>query len=69
MLLINVFGIALGNVAVGAISDRMSAAGSDHALTSVLLGTDILALASAVFFLFAARGPRVQLAPAAIVAH
>jgi len=69
MLLINVFAIALGNVAAGAISDRITAAGSSHALTTVLLATDILAVAAAVFFMLAARGPRVQGAPVAAIAH
>ena len=49
--------------------DRLSAAGSGHALTTVLLGTDIVVFASAVFFLLAARGPRVHVAPAAAFAH
>jgi len=51
MLLVNIFAIALGSAAVGAISDRMNAAGSAHALTTALLGTDLLVFASVGFFL------------------
>jgi spore maturation protein SpmA len=69
MLLINVFAIAIGNVTVGAVSDHLSANGSASALTTVLLATDVLAIASIVFFALAARGPRVESAPAAVVAH
>ncbi len=69
MLLINVFAIALGNLAVGAVSDRLSAAGSSHSLTFVLLATDVLAIAGAPFYLLAARGPRVQAAPRGAIAH
>ncbi len=69
MLLINLFAIALGNLAVGAVSDRMAAAGAGHALTFVLLATDLLAIAGAVFYAVAARGPRVEVAPKAVVAH
>ena len=67
MLLINVFAIAIGNVAVGAVSDRMTAGGSTHALTLVLLATDILVISAVVFFALAARGQRVQAAPAGVV--
>jgi predicted MFS family arabinose efflux permease len=69
MLLINVFAIAIGNLVVGAVSDRMSAAGSGHALTYVLLATDTLVIAGALFYALAARGPRVAAAPTAVVAH
>ena len=69
MLLINVFAIAVGNVAVGAISDRLGAAGFDGALTVTLLATDVFAIASIVFFLLAARGPRVRDVPAVLAAH
>ncbi len=69
MLLINVFAIAIGNLVVGAVSDRLSASGSTSALTTVLVATDVLAILSVVFFALAARGPRVQSAPAAVVAH
>ena len=60
MLLINVFAIALGDATVGAVSDRLTAAGSPAPLTTVLVATDILALVSAALFALAARGPRLQ---------
>ena len=69
MLLINIFAIAAGNLAVGSISDRLAADGSTDALTSVLLATDILAIAGAAFFALAARGPRVEVAPRDVIAH
>jgi hypothetical protein len=69
MLLINVFAIAIGNLVVGGISDRMSAAGAGHALTYVLLATDLLVLAAALFYVLAARGPRVAAAPQGVLAH
>lgn len=69
MLLINVFAIAIGNLVVGGISDRMAAAGSSHALTHVLLATDLLVIAGALFYALAARGPRVAAAPAGVMAH
>ena len=55
MLLINVFAIAIGNFAVGSVSDAMARAGASTPLTHVLLGTDIVAVASALFFLMAAQ--------------
>ena len=69
MLLINVFAIAIGNLLVGGISDRLAAAGAGHALTYVLLATDLLVIAAAVFYALAARGPRVAAAPQGVVAH
>jgi len=69
MLLINVFAIALGNVTVGALSDRMAVAGSGDALTYALLATDLAVMAGALFFALAARGPRVQTAPRGVAAH
>lgn len=69
MLLINVFAIAIGNLVVGAVSDHMAAAGSGHALTYVLLGTDVLVIVAAAFYALAARGPRVAAPPRAVVAH
>ena len=69
MLLINVFAIAVGNLVVGAISDRMHAAGAGHALTYVLLGTDILVIAAALFYASAGRGPRAAAAPGGVPAH
>lgn len=68
MLLINVFAIAIGNLAVGAVSDRMSAAGASNGLTLSLLATDILAISAAMFFARAARGARLAAAPTGIVA-
>lgn len=70
MLLINVFAIAIGNLVVGGVSDRMSAAGAGHALTWVLLATDLLVITAAVFYALAARGPRIAAAaPQGAVAH
>jgi Na+/melibiose symporter-like transporter len=69
MLLINVFAIAIGNLVVGGISDRLAAGGAGHALTYVLLGTDLLVIAAALFYALAARGPRVAAAAQAVVAH
>jgi len=67
MLLLNVFAIAFGNLAVGAVSDRLGAAGASNGLTLSLLATDILALSAALFFALAARGARLQATPAGIV--
>ena len=69
MLLINVFAIAIGNLVVGGVSDRLATAGAGHALTYVLLATDILVIAAALFYALAARGPRVAAAPQGVVAH
>lgn len=71
MLLINVVAIAVGNLVVGAVSDRMSAAGSGHALTDVLLATDIIVIVivAALFYALAARGARVEAATECMVAH
>ena len=69
MLLINVFAIAIGNLVVGGVSDRLAAAGAGHALTYVLLATDILVICAALFYALAARGPRVAAAPQRVVAH
>ena len=69
MMVINVFAVAIGNAAAGAVSDRLAAAGSTHPLTTVLIGTDLIVIAGAVFFALAARGPRVQAAPRGVVAH
>lgn len=59
MLLINVFALAIGTVAVGMVSDHLVEAGSAHALTSVLLGTDILAIGAGLLFWLAARQVRL----------
>jgi predicted MFS family arabinose efflux permease len=70
MLLINVFAVAIGNVMVGTVSDRMTAAGSANALTLVLLATDVLVITAAIFFALAARGPRLEATPpGVVVAH
>ncbi|HEU5297268.1 MAG TPA: MFS transporter [Burkholderiaceae bacterium] len=70
MLTINVVAFAIGNLGVGAVSDSLIAAGSSHALTTVLLATDILVIASAVFFALAARGPKLlALRPSVVIAH
>lgn len=50
MLSLNIFAIAIGNLAVGAISDRMIANGSPNALTTVLIATDLLVALSLWFF-------------------
>lgn len=70
MMLINLFAIAIGNVAVGAVSDRLGAAGAARPLTTVLLATDVLVLLAALLFALAARGPRVgAAAPVIATAH
>lgn len=69
MMLINVFAIALGNLAVGLASDRLAAAGSEHALTVALVATDVVVIAGALFFALAARGPRIEVAPKGVIAH
>jgi predicted MFS family arabinose efflux permease len=69
MLLINVFAIALGNLAAGAASDRMAAVGSGHGLTVVLLTTDVMVIVGALFYAVAACGPRVHGLTAPAVAH
>lgn len=56
VLLINVFAIAVGNMAIGIVSDRMTAAGSHSALGSALLVTDLLTISSGFLFALAARG-------------
>ncbi len=69
MLAINLFAIAIGNALAGAAGDRLAAAGSPAALTTVLIGTDVLALGAAIFFALAARGPRLQGGAAPLIAH
>jgi len=69
MLLINVFAIAVGHLVAGAVSDRLAAAGSPSPLTIVLLATDLFAVLAGGFFAVAARGPKVQAAPAPVIAH
>lgn len=50
MLLLNVVAIAIGNLAVGGISDRLTKAGSTQGLSTVLIATDILVALSLWFF-------------------
>jgi predicted MFS family arabinose efflux permease len=69
MLLINLLAIAAGNLAAGAASTRLAAAGWAEPLTVVLLVTDGAALLAAAFFLAAARGPRLQAGAAPAIAH
>lgn len=69
MMLINVFAIAIGNLAAGAASDRLAAAGAASPLTMVLIATDVSALLAALFFALAARGPRVRAGAASFAAH
>ncbi|WP_232431241.1 hypothetical protein [Cupriavidus sp. UYPR2.512] len=67
MLCINVFAIAIGTVAVGAAADHLIANGTTAPLTRVLLATDVLAIASALFFALAARAsckqPAIDMRP------
>lgn len=58
MMFINIFAFALGNLAVGAISDHLAKAGVHAPLTLVLLVADGLAIASMVCFLLLARRSR-----------
>ncbi|MBE7940307.1 MFS transporter [Ramlibacter aquaticus] len=72
MMLINLFAIAGGNLAVGAVSDRLAAGAHAAPLTAVLLATDLAALASAFFFLRAAvrgRAPLPDAPPVQAVLH
>ncbi|MEJ8810601.1 MFS transporter [Variovorax ureilyticus] len=69
MLLINVVAIAIGNLAAGAVSDRLAAGGSTSPLTTVLLATDVFSVIAGVFFILAARGPKVMGAQTPIAAH
>lgn len=50
MLCINVFAIAIGNLAAGALSDHLRASGAAAPLTTVLLGVNILIGLSLLFF-------------------
>jgi predicted MFS family arabinose efflux permease len=50
MMFINVFAIAIGNLAVGAVSDRLTAGGSSIGLTTALVCTDVLVASSLWFF-------------------
>lgn len=55
MLSVNVFAIAIGNLAVGAVSDHLTKLGYGQALSSVLIATDLLVALSLWFFWRAAR--------------
>src|SRR5574337_325894 len=54
MLCINVFALSIGNVAAGRAVDVMAAHGVAQPLTHVVLASDILGIASVVFFALAA---------------
>src|SRR5262245_5841353 len=69
MMLINIFAIAVGTLAVGAASDRLAAAGAASPLTMVRLATDGLVIASVLFFALAARGATVRSPVPAAVLH
>lgn len=64
MMLINVFAIAIGNVLVGAVSDRLAANGSGVALTTMLLVTDALVALSVWFYWRASVSGDTRLADA-----
>ena len=55
MMLINVIAIAIGNLSVGVVSDRLVQYGSSVALTTVLVATDLLVFLSLLFFWRASR--------------
>jgi hypothetical protein len=63
-MLINVFAIAIGNLAVGAVSDRLTANGSAIGLTVALVATDVLVACSLWFFWRAAISGNTHLADA-----
>lgn len=68
MLAINVFAIALGNMALGAASDYLARAGYRAPLTGVLLATDVLAACALPFFALAARRTAAPVASAQLPA-
>lgn len=61
MMFINVFAIAIGNIAVGAVSDRLTAIGTNVGLSTALIGTDILVALSLWFFWRAANSGDARL--------
>ena len=69
MLAINVFAIAIGNLAAGAASDRLAAAGSASPLTTVILATDVFVVLSSAFFAAAACGAKVKGHHEPVIAH
>ncbi|MBV8605361.1 MAG: MFS transporter [Pelomonas sp.] len=60
MLLINVFAIALGSLALGGASDALAARGAGHPLGSVLIASDAVVLLAAACFWRAARRGRIH---------
>lgn len=58
MLCINVFAVAIGNLAVGWAIDYLDTHGVPAPLTQVVLVTDVIAISSALFFALAARAAR-----------
>ncbi|CAG9164761.1 hypothetical protein LMG23994_00595 [Cupriavidus pinatubonensis] len=60
MLCINVFAIAIGNLAVGWAIDDFGARGMPMPITHILLATDVLGISSALLFAFAARASSRQ---------
>jgi predicted MFS family arabinose efflux permease len=64
MLLLNVFAIAIGNLVVGAVSDRLSASGYSQALSGVLIASDLLVALSLWFFWRASRSGDARLGAA-----
>lgn len=60
MLCINLFAIAIGNLAAGKAVDLLAARGVTQPLTWVVLSTDLLALSAIVLFALAARLGRGQ---------
>lgn len=55
MTLTNIFAIALGTVAAGAVLDHLPSSAGGQAMTLVLLATDLLALCAGLLFWLAAR--------------
>lgn len=55
MMSINIFAVALGTLALGFASDRLGAAGHQHPIGTVLLGTDALICLAVLLYGLAAR--------------
>jgi len=60
MLCVNVFAIAIGNLAAGWAIDFLGAQGVASPITRVVLATDVLGICSALFFALAARASTRQ---------
>ena len=60
MLCINVFAIAIGNLAAGRAVDVLAAQGVSAPLTHVVLATDVIGIGSAIFFALAALSSVLQ---------